>query len=408
MEFKIFFCLLLIHDKQKDDKSDLLIAIFTRYNETSPTPQTQHLAYSPDGLVWSLYDNNPILMEQGKPDFRDPSVSRYGDDFILTLAAGDEARFYKSHNLIDWDYLSSFGSKPREGSHAGVWECPALISLEANGQKFWILLISVNPGGPNTGSATQYFIGTFDGTKFINKNPSDRILWMDWGPDNYAAALYTNSPRDKPTLISWMNNWDYGANETTKPWRGQMTLPRSVDLIAINGNDYHLSTFPIDEIINLHSSLLYTFDGEPETESLAIQHTSDTYHLESKFKFKSSSFGSVVIKLTNQANGEYVNMKLDNMRIEIDRSQSGLTNFSSDFTKLIRGSRISSNSELSVDLFFDVSSVELFFDKGLTSFTYLVYPNQPYDLISIECTDCTISSINLYQMKSIWDKVTTL
>jgi len=40
--------------------------------------------------------------------------------------------------------------------------------LKVNGSDTikWVLLVSINPGGPNGGSATQYFIGDFDGTRF--------------------------------------------------------------------------------------------------------------------------------------------------------------------------------------------------------------------------------------------------
>lgn len=387
---------------QKPGNSDVLIAIFTRDNETSPTPQTQHLAYSYDGITFNMYEKNPILVDPTKPNFRDPSLIKYGDGYIMSIAAGDAAMFYKSTNLIDWTYLSSFGGKPSQGSHGGVWECPALIRFEVEGRELWVLLISINPGGPTIGSATQYFVGTFDGTRFVNMNPADRVLWLDWGPDNYAAAMYTNIPSSKPTMVAWMNNWNYANVEPTTPWRGQMTLPRTMNLLKTSENDYHVATFPIDEVKNLRESTLYEFKGEPETASLAIQHNSSQYHLECTFTSNRPSFDSVVIKLSNQGNGEQVTMNLENLRIEVDRSKSGQTNFSSDFTKLIRGSRITPSNQLSVDLFFDSSAIELFYDKGLSSFTYLVFPTEPYDLISIECTDCKISSLTMYQMKSTW------
>nr|WEI57647.1 putative GH32 family protein a [Tetranychus urticae] len=387
---------------QKTANTNVFVAIFTRSNDSSPTPQTQHLAYSYDGITFNNYEKNPILVDPSKRDFRDPSLVKYGDGYIMSLAAGDAAMFYKSTNLIDWTYLSSFGEKPSQGSHMGFWECPALIRFEVEGRELWVLISSINPGGLNVGSATQYFVGTFDGTRFINENPADRVLWLDYGPDNYAAAKYTNIPSPKPTMIAWMSNWNYATNQPTTPWRGQMTLPRSMELVKTSDNDYHVQTFPIDDVKNLRESLLYEFRGEPVTESLAIQHNSDRYHLECSFKSNRTSLGAVKIKLMNQASGEQVTMNLDNLRIEVDRSQSGLTNFSSDFTKLIRGSRILPSPQLSVDLFFDSSAVELFYDKGLSSFTYLVFPTQPYDLISIECTDCTISSLSMYQMKSIW------
>ncbi|MER2493183.1 glycoside hydrolase family 32 protein [Catenovulum sediminis] len=151
-----------------------LIAIYTYHNEPerlagSKNYQTQGIAYSLDnGRSWTPYKGNPVLIGPNIPDFRDPKVAWYEPDqkWIMTLAVDDHVSFYSSPNLIDWKFESDFGIDA--GTHGGVWECPDLIKMPVEGsdEEKYVLLVSINPGGPNGGSATQYFVGDFDGHKF--------------------------------------------------------------------------------------------------------------------------------------------------------------------------------------------------------------------------------------------------
>ena len=94
--------------------------------------------------------------------------------------------------------------------------------------------MSVNPGGPNGGSATQYFIGDFDGKKFmVDENFKDEMqkkhdFWADFGKDNYAGVTWSNiSTSDGAKLfIGWMSNWQYANEVPTDTWRSAMTVPQ--------------------------------------------------------------------------------------------------------------------------------------------------------------------------------------
>ena len=109
---------------------------------------------------------NPVLKNPGIIDFRDPKVMWYAkqNKWIMTLATKDCITFYSSVNLKDWKKESEFGKTI--GAHGGVWECPDLFSFDDNGKTIWVLIVNLNPGGPNGGSATQYFVGDFNGKIF--------------------------------------------------------------------------------------------------------------------------------------------------------------------------------------------------------------------------------------------------
>ncbi|MGB5647909.1 MAG: glycoside hydrolase family 32 protein, partial [Muriicola sp.] len=166
-----------------------IVAIFTYHDMEKEKAgridfQTQGVAYSLDnGESFSMYEGNPVLLNTEFRDFRDPKVfwDEKTEQWIMTLVAGDHLRLYRSDNLLEWAYMSRFGEK--QGAHGGVWECPDLFELQVEGteERKWVLLISINPGAPNGGSGTQYFIGDFDGISFSSDQKEEK--WLDWGTD---------------------------------------------------------------------------------------------------------------------------------------------------------------------------------------------------------------------------------
>jgi sucrose-6-phosphate hydrolase SacC (GH32 family) len=201
-----------------------IVAIYTEH-QNDESNQSQCLAYSVDeGLTFTKYEGNPVL-DINLPNFRDPKVSWIDGRWIMTLALPQEFKisFYSSPNLKEWTHLSDFGPAAEVG---GIWECPDLFQL---GDK-WVLIVSLNPGGFQIGSGTQYFVGQWNGREFIADDVQTR--WIDYGRDNYAGVTFSNAPDNKRIFLGWMSNWDYAGKVPTDPWRSAMTLPRELSLQA--------------------------------------------------------------------------------------------------------------------------------------------------------------------------------
>ena len=199
-----------------------IVAIFTEH-QNDESNQSQCLAYSLDeGLTFTKYEGNPVLNINEK-NFRDPKVQWIDGQWIMTVALANEFKisFYSSPDLKNWKHLSDFGPAAEVG---GVWECPDLINF---GDK-WVLLVSLNPGGYQVGSGTQYFIGRWTGTEFIADDTNTR--WLDYGRDNYAGVTFSNTDENKKIFLGWMSNWHYASKVPTDPWRSAMTLPRELSL----------------------------------------------------------------------------------------------------------------------------------------------------------------------------------
>ena len=199
-----------------------MVAIYTEH-KNDKSKQSQCLAFSLDnGRTFTKYEGNPVL-DLEMSEFRDPKVQWIDDQWLMTVALPDlhQIAFYSSPDLKEWSHLSNFGPAAEIG---GCWECPDLFKVNDK----WVLLVSLNPGGYQVGSGTQYFIGQWNGNEFIADDLTTR--WLDYGRDNYAGVTFNNTPDNRKIFLGWMSNWEYAHTFPTQPWRGAMTLPRELTL----------------------------------------------------------------------------------------------------------------------------------------------------------------------------------
>ena len=362
-------------------KEKTLVAIYTYHDPVGEKQgkidfQTQGMAYSNDGgTTWKKYKANPVLKNPGIKDFRDPKVSWYAPEkkWVMTLAAGNRVQLYSSRNLKEWTYLSSFGEK--DGAHGGVWECPDLVRMQdaETGKEKWVLLVSIGSGGPNGGSATQYFTGHFDGKQFTNEEVAEVVKWVDQGTDNYAGVTFFNAPGNHPIFIGWMSNWEYAQQVPTKNWRSAMTIPRQLKIKTIDGQSRLLSQ-PIPTIERMLT----------KTQLMHLQrenYTVDHYALDINVRLSDYPQKDTLL-LAEWFNdmGDTLQLRylINQAVIEVDRTRAGVKDFHPNFGRNIRGKRINNASELNIHLIMDRSSLELFADEGSLVMSVLVFPNSSY------------------------------
>ncbi|MBC7760186.1 MAG: glycoside hydrolase family 32 protein [Phormidesmis sp. FL-bin-119] len=382
-----------------------LVAIFTHHNsklekEGRKDYQYQSIAYSLDeGQTWTKYNGNPVLQNPGIVDFRDPKV-RWNEEvrkWIMTLATKDRITFYSSPDLKNWNKESEFGEKV--GAHGGVWECPDLFPMSLNGKTMWVLLVSINPGGPNKGSATQYFVGDFDGKTF--KPNSIETKWVDWGTDNYAGVTWSNTG-DRRIFLGWMSNWQYANVVPTEKWRSAMTIPRELSLKAID-NTLFLASEPVKEL-RKNMPKTYTMNNILVNGSLDLSDQIQAFNGQYQLKFSSDQITNYSIVLSNDG-GEELVIGFDKKANQyyIDRSRAGKINFEKGFGAKHTAPRISVDAGTHITLVVDVASVELFADSGLTVMTDIVFPNKTLNKVSIKSTDgLMLKSLSYSKIDGIW------
>lgn len=352
-----------------------IVAIYTQNSDR----QVQSIAYSTDnGRSFTKYENNPVLTSDAR-DFRDPKVFWHKETqrWIMLLAVGQEMQIFSSSNLKDWAFESSFGEG--QGAHGGVWECPDLFELPVDGtnEKKWVLLCNLNPGGPFGGSATQYFVGTFNGKEFVNESPS-QTKWMDWGKDHYAAVTWSDAPDNRRIAIAWMSNWQYANDVPTSQYRSPNSVPRDLSLFTVDGETY-LQSAPSPELLKLRDiskKRSFKVNGTRTIKDM-IAGNEGAYEIELTIE---NQYADVIgFRLYNDK-GEEVDMQYDmkEKKFSMDRRKSGDVGFNENFPMLTWTAIESGKDELKLRLFVDKSSVEAFVDGGRFVMTNQVFPSEPY------------------------------
>ena len=360
-----------------DQKNDRVVAFYTSAGKN----QTQSMAISKDnGMTFEKFAGNPVLVST-EEDFRDPKAFWNADikKWNLILAVGQEMRIYSSDNLKDWTYESSFGRSvelisqnvDEYGCHDGVWECPDLIKLPVRGtdKQKWMLICNINPGGPFGGSATQYFVGEFDGHKFTCEHRDTR--WMDYGKDHYATVTFDNAPEGRKIALAWMSNWQYANQVPTKQFRSANSVPRDLDLFEHNGQTY-CGVTPSKELLALRGKVVSKL---PKTCEIVVDVK-----------------GSTEIILSNSL-GEQVVMKYDAAKqtFTMDRTRS-YASFSEAFPVETAAPTYGEIKQLRI--FIDNCSIEAFDAEGKMAMTNLVFPNEPYNNIKVKGGKATIYEID--------------
>ena len=402
-----------------------IIAIYT--NNSVNHDEVQCIAYSNDnGRTFTKYEGNPVLTPfDGLKDFRDPKVFWYekGKCWYMIVSADKEMRLYKSKNLKKWNYVSAFGKGI--GQQPCQYECPDFFQLPVNGDKKkmkWVMTMNINPGCWFGGSATEYFVGDFDGKNFTCPDAHD-VKWLDWGKDHYATVTFSNTG-DRVLGITWMSNWQYANLTPFKQNRGANGLPRELKLYEKNGK-YYISEDVAPEVYALRK----------DTKNLADASVADAKDLKGVAANMEGAF-EIEADVTPDANGiagiEISNNKRERTliyfdmkqgKVVMDRTESGLTDFGKqavphdielawDKQRAAEGkepARIANSinykndfalatwAPLSlcedgkktyhVDIFVDKSSVELFVDGGRIAMTNLVFPVAPYENVKLYTQD---------------------
>lgn len=371
-----------------------MIAIYTSAGKS----QSQSIAYSLDnGQTFTKYEKNPVLSNSEIIDFRDPKVFWHKESkkWVMSLATSQSITFYGSTNLKEWRKLSEFGEGI--GAHGGVWECPDLFPLSYNGQTKWVLFVSINPGGPNSGSATQYFIGDFDGKTFkADKLPYP--IWLDYGRDNYAGVTWNNAPDNRRIFIGWMSNWDYANQIPTLNFKSANTLPRELKLVH-NGDHLVVSNSPVKAILDLRYESKKIEDILVEktyTIDKLLTKNDGAYELIMEIKPIDDKF---IFKFVNRMNEELkYSFNLETKELLIDRHNSGLTDFNSKFASEVIKAPLGKKNIYKIHLFIDNASSELFINDGELVSTNIVLPSEPYNTLVFE-GNIHVRNISIHRIK---------
>lgn len=359
-----------------DPKKDLLVAIYTA--DYPHTREEQHLAYSnDDGLTWTKYTGNPVLNINYK-DFRDPNIIWHQEtqQYVMVVAKPLEFKvnFYGSKDLIHWNFLSEFGN---EGDVSMIWECPALHLLKVAGsdQKKWVLSLS-SQGPYEKFVGMQYFVGNFDGKKFVNDHPVETKLYVDHGKDFYASIPFYDAPNQENSWLGWMLSWQYAKEQPTFPWKGQMSLARKIDLVETN-EGLRLKQRFIPDLDRMSTSYVVNNiklkKGNRKQLNGNVFLKNKTYAIDLKVAASKADFWGIEIKGKDQPN-EVLRIGFNEKTLtwEVDRNRSGLL-ISPNFEGIQKAEAMVGQPK-NFKVIIDRSTIELLAQDGTVAISSLRFP----------------------------------
>lgn len=390
------------HNNTAGFGEDAVIALYTSAGDY----QMQSLASSSDnGMTFENYADNPVITLP--TEARDPNMFFNAEtglwNLVLAHALEKEILLFSSPDLKTWKLESNFGKGL--GARDGVWECPDLfeLALPETGEKKWMMIVNLNPGGIFGGSATQYFIGDFNGKEFIpDTTPGGYVptKWLDFGKDFYATVTWSDAPAARRTAIGWMSNWQYADQVPTTQFRSANTLPREIGLFKGDDGQIYASSIPAPELLELR--------GEASTsiKNLLLKNNSKTISLPTandgvcEIEISLSSTKNPVKMVLSNGTEDKVVMAYDPAGhiFIFDRTQSGETDFNENFPALTVAPTFEKNGKLTLRIFIDRSSIEIFGNNGKFAMTNLVFPGEPYTRLDISTTgaNAKINSLEVY------------
>ncbi len=383
-------------------------AVVTLYTSAG-TSQMQSLAWSTDnGNSFNIYPGNPVLTLESEA--RDPNMfwnSKTNEwNLVLAHALDHEMLIFTSPDLKTWTLQSSFGKGL--GAQDGVWECPDLFELNVDGtsEKKWMLLCNLNPGGPFGGSATQYFIGDFDGKTFKADTDADGKVptkWLDYGKDHYATVSWSDAPDNRRTVIGWMSNWQYAAEVPTMQFRSANTLPREIGLFKDSDGQIYAFCIPSPELLALRGNL------SVQSSKLTLKPKAKTFSLPSDgiceivMDIDAGKAKEISLELKNSIDEKVlITYNSDSKDISFDRMKSGLVDFSQEFPAVTIAPTHETDGKFSLRIFVDRSSIELFEKDGRFVMTNLVFPTTPYTTLSLSANggNAKVTNLKVYSLKT--------
>jgi beta-fructofuranosidase len=409
---------------------DGVVAIFTLaeyHPDGTAGPQTQNIAYSSDGGYTFTYwdEGNPVMAGEGggSSQFRDPKVIWHGQTnawvAVIAYAQDFVVGIWTSPDLKNWTWASNFS---RNGLLGAQWECPNLVRLPVqpgvvldDGEDAYVLAISLQPGAPLGGSATQYFPGRFNGTHFVPLDGVTRLT--DFGKDNYAAQyFYSLEGRNETVNIGWASNWQYAQDVPTdrEGWRSAMTLPRRSHLANVT----RIGLVMVDELVDpapVLDSLLVS-EGWEGNRSVTVDYAgveSNALYIDVNVTGldagKISASSILRMAFSSPASGEALRSGFyfgGDQPFFVDRGLvRGFDNVF--FTDKISVADVwnTTSGKWRFQGVIDRSMYEVFLDGGVHAGTVLFYPTELLTVLSLSTSDLppgTQVSVAVWGLKSTW------
>ncbi|EKU88796.1 GH32 C-terminal domain-containing protein [Bacteroides oleiciplenus] len=341
-------------------------AMVVAFTAAGPDRQVQGIAYSlDDGRTFTKYAGNPVIDSKDKwnsNDTRDPKVFWYAPSkhWVMVLNERDGHSIYTSGNLKDWTYESHI---------TGFWECPELFELPVDGDTQtmkWVMY----------GASGTYMIGSFNGKEF--KPETGKFCYTNGCI--YAAQTFTNIPATDGRRIQM--GWGR-VSHPGMPFNGMMMMPTELTLRTTK-DGIRLISVPVKETEQLFQSVQkwQSLTSDEANQKLAAFKATDCLRIKTTIKLSHATdaglslFGQRILNYDmnfNTVNGHFYSPQ--------------------DPTSM----------ELSADIYIDRTTIEVFIDGGLYSYSMERHPSDGNkEGLHFWGNRIEVKHLEVFSVKSIW------
>ncbi|EPC4486159.1 glycoside hydrolase family 32 protein [Serratia liquefaciens] len=352
--------------------------------------EVQCLAISEDGV--NFVKHGPVLLPpEGIQHFRDPKVWRAADCWWMVVGAKEnglgQARLYRSNDLRDWqfDRVLAGAQSPHQGY---MWECPDFFPL---GEK-QVLLFSpqgLTAQGYRNRNRFQsgYLLGHWRPDEDFSVTQS--FCELDGGHDFYAPQTFTAAD-GRRLLFAWMDMWESPMPSKPHGWAGALTLPRELTL-SCEGN---VLMNPARELTALRGEQ-QSFDAvsvrnQRQVLTDGVQELALTLNVAAS---DAERYGIVI----GTAARLYVDNQTHRLVLERFSEDPGLCG--------CRSVPLPEADILSLRVFIDRSSLEVFVNHGEACLTSRIYPTDGQRSVTLfaEGGLAQFGAAQAWELESIWE-----
>lgn len=388
-------------------KDDTLYLIYTGHvwvdQPKDIAIQTQCIASSTDGIHFTKYENNPVISEipeDSTGHVRDPKIWQSGDTYHIVLGnrtKEDIGRVihYTSKDLKNWTYEGVLAQN--ESNLGYMWECPDFFELDGK----HALLFS--PQGMEAEGdryqnryQTGYLIGTYN--EVADKFEHGEFEEMDYGHDFYAVQTL-HDDQGRRIAIGWMDMWDSEMPTKEHGWCGALTLPRELSLSA----DEKIIMKPVAELESLRTQELPLNVASVSDEVIKTDINEELLELKVAFSLKNLTAKEFGIKVRCSEDGTeetLIGIDVETSKLVLDREHSGKG------VKGIRKTAINLEGDtVTLHVFLDRSSVEVFANDGAVTMTSRIYPKTTSLNVQFYAVNgkVDIASAQAWKLADIWE-----
>ncbi|WP_404386742.1 GH32 C-terminal domain-containing protein [Knoellia locipacati] len=322
-------------------------------------------------MDWRHIDARSVVGSQARIVIRDENSSGdWGhlmvDDIRFSdTAAGPRDTQTTVNLVVDGEVVRSSTGSDSEALDWASWD---LADLQ--GRSAQIRVIDHSSGGWGHILADQFMLAAAPA-----KNGTDRADWVDYGRDNYAGVTFNGLPDSQRTTIGWMNNWQYAQDVPTSPWRGQMTMPRTLSLVSSAAGPQLRQT----PVAGVEASLVNRDKQQVKVRPVAAGEKATgldatVARVEVRVALGSATEAGVVLRRSADGSvGTRVGVRRDGTLV-VDRTASGDVGFHPLFPSVEEAPVTVRDGEVTFTAYLDRSSVEVLAEGGQRSVTDLIYP----------------------------------